>query len=73
MIPTFRTSRAGPWFPSIFRASAALEYSSVRVCRRRGKRSSVLCQNCVRYPPKLLAHTVIYGDTRMHIVVAGSR
>jgi hypothetical protein len=34
---------------------------------------SVLCQNCVRCPLKLQSDTVIYGDTPMHIVVAGSR
>ena len=34
---------------------------------------AVLCQNCVTCPLKLRANTVIYGDTLMHIVVAGSR
>ena len=29
-----------------------------------------LCQNCVTYPPKLRAHTVIYRDTSTHIDVA---
>ena len=32
-----------------------------------------LCQNCVTYPLKPRAHTVIYGDTPAHIVVAESR
>jgi hypothetical protein len=43
----------------------------VDVCRR--KLQSGLCQNCVRYPRKPRSNTVIYGDTPMHIVVAGSR
>ena len=30
-------------------------------------------KNCVTYPPKPWANTVIYGETPMHIVVAGSR
>ena len=34
---------------------------------------STLCQNCVRFPLKPRSNTVIYGDTPMHIVVAGSR
>jgi hypothetical protein len=38
-----------------------------------GKRYRVLCQNCVRYPRKPRSYSVIYGDTPMHIVVAGSR
>jgi hypothetical protein len=37
------------------------------------KRDCVLCQNCVRYPLKPRSNTVIYGDTSMYIVVAGSR
>jgi hypothetical protein len=45
-------------------------YSSVCVGR---KREFALCQNCVTYPPKPWGNTVIYGDTLMHIVVAGSR
>ena len=36
-------------------------------------RDGVLCQNCVRYPLKPRSNTVIYGDSLMHIVVAGSR
>jgi hypothetical protein len=36
-------------------------------------RDQLLCQNCVRYPPKPRSNTVIYGDTPIHIVVAGSR
>jgi hypothetical protein len=32
-----------------------------------------LCQNCVRYPLQPRVNTVIYGDTPMDIVVAGSR
>jgi hypothetical protein len=32
-----------------------------------------LCQNCVTYPPKPPANTVIYGETATHINVAGSR
>jgi hypothetical protein len=32
----------------------------------------MLCQNCVRYTLKLRSNTVIYGETPMHIVVAGS-
>jgi hypothetical protein len=32
-----------------------------------------LCQNCVTCPPKPRTNTVIYGDTPMRIVVAGSR
>ena len=43
----------------------------VDVCRR--KLQSGLCQNCVRYRLKPRSNTVIYGDTPMHIVVAGSR
>jgi hypothetical protein len=31
------------------------------------------CQNCVTCPPETRADTVIYRDTPMHIVVAGSR
>ncbi len=37
------------------------------------KPERVLCQNCVTYPPKPWANTVIYGETPTHIVVAGSR
>ena len=37
------------------------------------KRAPKLCQNCVTYPPKPRANTVIYGDTLKQIVVAGSR
>ena len=33
----------------------------------------ILCQNCVRCPLKPRSNRVIYGDTSMHIVVAGSR
>jgi hypothetical protein len=32
-----------------------------------------LCQNCVTCPPKPRSNTVVYGDTSMHINVAGSR
>ena len=39
----------------------------------RAKQQSLLCQNCVRYALKPRAHTVIYRDSPMHIVVAGSR
>src|SRR6267142_4708496 len=38
------------------------------VCR--GKLRRQLCQNCVTYPPKAWANTVIYGDTSTHIDVA---
>ena len=31
---------------------------------------TVLCQNCVTYPPKPQGNTVIYGDTSTHIDVA---
>lgn len=48
-----------------------LAYDRVRMRPR--KCESGLCQNCVRYPLKPRANTVIYGDTPMHIVVAGSR
>lgn len=44
---------------------------SCRGCRR--SRRSVLCQNCVRYPVKPWSNTVVYWDTPMHTVVAGSR
>jgi hypothetical protein len=37
------------------------------------KPERVLCQNCVRYPVKPGSNTVVYGETLMHIVVAGSR
>ena len=40
------------------------------VCQR--KFAAVLCQNCVTYTPKPRTNTVIYGDTLMHIDVAGS-
>jgi hypothetical protein len=43
----------------------ASQYSSLN-------RSSTPCQNCVRYPRKPRSNTVIYEDTPMHIVVAGS-
>jgi hypothetical protein len=36
-------------------------------------RDRLLCQNCVRYPPKPWGNTVIYGDTLKEIVVAGCR
>ena len=36
-------------------------------------RDQLLCQNCVTCPLKPQSNTVIYGDTPMHIVVAGSR
>ena len=36
-------------------------------------RKRVLCQNCVTYPPKPRANTVVYGGTLKQIVVAGSR
>ncbi len=39
----------------------------------RPKLLSALCQNCVRYPLKPGSNTVIYGDSPMDIVVAGSR
>ena len=39
----------------------------------RRKFDRFLCQNCVRYPLKPRSNTVTYGDTPMHIVVAGSR
>src|SRR5688572_29289883 len=42
-----------------------------RVVRR--KFDLFLCQNCVTYPLKPRANTVIYGDTPIHIVVVGSR
>ena len=45
-------------------------YASVIRCH---KLPAALCQNCVTCPLKLRANTVIYGDTPMHIVVAGSR
>src|SRR5687768_2029069 len=38
---------------------------------RQRKSTIVLCQNCVRCPSKPRSNTVIYGDTPMHIVVAG--
>ena len=44
----------------------------VRRCVSR-KLESGSCQNCVRYPLKPPANTVIYGDTPMRIVVARSR
>jgi hypothetical protein len=50
-----------------------IAYSSVRVCVRSDDCSPGLCQNCVRYPSKPGANTVICGDMPMHIVVAGSR
>jgi hypothetical protein len=39
----------------------------------RAKCVQILCQNCVTYPVKPWAHTVIYGDTSMRIDVVGSR
>ena len=33
----------------------------------------ILCQNCVKYPPKPWGNTVIYGDTLKQILVGGSR
>ena len=50
----------------------ALSYEAmfVDVCRR--KPAAVLCQNCVTCPPKPRSNTVVYGDTLMHIDVAGS-
>ena len=36
-------------------------------------RDRILCQNCVTCPPKPRSNTVVYGDTSMHIDVAGSR
>jgi hypothetical protein len=38
-----------------------------------GNPNDNLCQNCVRYPEKAGSETVIYRDTPIHIVVAGSR
>jgi hypothetical protein len=37
------------------------------------KREMILCQNCVTYSTSSLANTVMYGDTPMRILVAGSR
>jgi hypothetical protein len=37
------------------------------------KHDRLLCHNCVRYPLKPRSSAVIYGDTPIHIVVAGSR
>ena len=37
------------------------------------KSNDILCQNCVRYALKPRSNAVIYGDTLMHIGVAGSR
>jgi hypothetical protein len=48
-------------------------YVSVRASDRRRNRSSKLCQNCVTCPLKPRSNTVVYGDTSMHITVAGSR
>ena len=45
----------------------------VRIGSYGAKRDDVLCQNCVRYSLKRRPNTVIYGDTLMHTVVAGSR
>jgi len=45
-------------------ACDALPYEAmcVDVCRR--KSAAVLCQNCVRCPPKPRSNTVVYGDSR---------
>lgn len=48
-------------------------YLFVRLGVSGPNRSPALCQNCVRYPLKPRTNAVIYGDTPMHIVVAGSR
>ena len=45
----------------------------MRLDMRRRKSRFVLCQNCVTYSPKPWGNAVIYGDTLMQIVVAGSR
>src|SRR5438552_5780179 len=45
-------------------------YDTVRVGARAPKSTSVLCQNCVRYPPKPCGNTIIYREasTRIDVV-----
>jgi hypothetical protein len=45
-------------------------YDTVRVGARAPKSTSVLCQNCVTYPPKPWGNTVIYRHTATRIDVA---
>src|SRR4029077_20691382 len=48
-------SRSVPW------------YSLVRLCARRRKRASALCQNCVTYPPETRGqHRHLRGDAHAH-------
>ena len=68
--PSRRRTRTAQQLPCPVGLLAGYHATCVGVCLR--KLEGGLCQNCVRSPPKPRSNSVIYADTPIHIVVAGS-
>ena len=72
-ISRLRSKRTGSSRRRSLSTSSQARRVRTHIASHRAKCVRMLCQNCVRYPLKPRSNTVIYGDTPMHIVVAGSR